>query len=275
MVFIQDGGWTACKKELYYGLAARLSRRGIVVVVPAYKTHPRTPPNNIHKDILRLLRWLTVNARTYHADRQRIFLVGHGTGVQLSLLTAIEAGTVSMQPKVAGVVGLSGIYDLPALYETLRRRDRFRARALLRLFGASNADDLVAYSPLQQLLNTPPRCVPRLWFFHGTHDSLVSFKSVCNDVARLAGAGIPVSYVAYHRWSRLRWLMELTHDVPDARLLDELTMLAKGLHASNAAGQQAASTSTPIEANDATHAVQRRDWHWRLREWTLRHLGGI
>ncbi|KAI9596422.1 Alpha/Beta hydrolase protein [Syncephalis fuscata] len=260
LVFIQDGGWTACKKELYYGLAARLSRRGIVVVVPAYQVHPRVRPTDMQQDILRLLRWLTVNARTYHADRRRILLVGHGTGAQLALLAALEAGTSPVQPKVAGVIGLAGIYDLPALYDTLRRRDRFRARALLRLFDVQQPEDLVAYSPLQQLLTAPAHRVPRLWLLHGTHDPLVLFKSVRNDVGRLAAAGIPVSYVAYRGWTRLHWLMELTHDTPDLRLLEDLALLAKGSNNSNNGAYHGGSASLVDTAGHASRRIGSGDY---------------
>ncbi|RKP08627.1 Alpha/Beta hydrolase protein [Thamnocephalis sphaerospora] len=452
VVFVQDGGWTACKKELYYALAARLAHRGIVVVVPVYQVHPRARPADMQQDILRLLRWLTVNARTYQADRRRILLAGHGTGAQLSLLAALEGATSPMQPKVAGVIGLSGVYDLPAMYETLRRRgkraprvhdstlrsarpssppppqlwpfrrialvlvaavgaaigvlavhdvypfvpiarthhladdtatvlaasaatstprsmyhsqhnavprflhmaaalcplctdislvtlavtpaiagitttataaataaattvahwptinlwifpwnvlsvlllvllyplvilpvhtrfaDQFRARALLRLFDATGPQDLLPYSPTHRLLTAPAQRTPRLWLLHGTRDSLVPFVSVRDDAARLAAAGLRVSYVAYRGWTRLRWLMELTSEWPDARLLDDLAQLAKGDTAttvtpsSTPTGSAIPAHRSSTLAEERREAFRQRHWRWRVREWMLERL---
>ena len=84
IVNIHGGGYVYGNKEIYKRYCMDLARRGFTVVNINYRLAPRWKFPAPLEDIHNALVWLTDQGENYHADTERIFLVGDSAGAQLA-----------------------------------------------------------------------------------------------------------------------------------------------------------------------------------------------
>lgn len=83
IVNIHGGGHVYGDKELYKRYCMDLARRGFTVVNLNYRLAPRWKFPAPLEDINNAMLWLNREARHYHADIEKVFMVGDSAGAQL------------------------------------------------------------------------------------------------------------------------------------------------------------------------------------------------
>ena len=125
LLFIHGGGWRHGYKDGWFNPFARLgngfARRGVGVVVTTYRLAPKHKFPAQAEDVARAVRWTYEHVGEYGGDPWRIFLAGHSAGAHLAALVALDPQYLEREgvppEAVAGVVGLSGPYDLTLMRE--------------------------------------------------------------------------------------------------------------------------------------------------------------
>jgi len=136
-------------------VAQALVPRGVAVALIRYSLAPAHRFPAQPQDIARAIAYLHRSAEQYGYDAKRLFLMGHSAGAHLASLVALdgrylrEAGVPGHA--VAGVVAVSGIYDLGAAGPITRR-----ARELLVPVFGSDARVHLEASPLTHARGAPP-----------------------------------------------------------------------------------------------------------------------
>jgi acetyl esterase/lipase len=125
LLFIHGGGWRHGYKDgvfnPYHRLGKGLARRGVGVAVATYRLAPRHKFPAQLEDVARAVRWTYEHIGEYGGDPRRLFLCGHSAGAHLVALAALDERYLEAEglpaDAVAGVVGLSGPYDVALLKE--------------------------------------------------------------------------------------------------------------------------------------------------------------
>ncbi len=136
IVFFYGGRWLSGTKDWYRLLAAALTARGYVVVVPDYRLYPEVKFPDFLIDGAKALRWTHDNAATFGGDPQQIFVMGHSAGAHIAAMLALDPqwlDGVGLDPArdIAGLIGISGPYDFLPL----------RDPTLVDIFGGANRTD--------------------------------------------------------------------------------------------------------------------------------------
>ena len=84
IVSIHGGGYVYGNKEIYRRYGMDLARRGFAVVNFNYRLAPKWRFPAPLEDTNTVMEWICENARRYHLDPTRIFLVGDAAGAQLA-----------------------------------------------------------------------------------------------------------------------------------------------------------------------------------------------
>jgi acetyl esterase/lipase len=106
VLFLHGGNWRAGDKARYQGLAGSLRDRGLAVALANYRFDS---PEAQLSDARLLVAWARAHAAAYGANPELLFLAGHSAGGHLAALAALEEG---LKPLLAGVIAVSGIYDV-------------------------------------------------------------------------------------------------------------------------------------------------------------------
>lgn len=151
-VFVHGGAWVRGDKNhplfghMYGNVGIACARSGVVGAVVNYRMAPAVSWTEQLDDVRHAVRWVHANARRFGGDPQRLVLGGHSAGGHLSVLAALKDGSESLDSLIdagraklgdstppapvsststssstsiahllRGVVGLSGVYDLPSL----------------------------------------------------------------------------------------------------------------------------------------------------------------
>lgn len=125
LLFIHGGGWRHGHKDgdfnFYHRLGKGLARRGVGVAVAAYRLAPKHKFPAQAEDVARATRWVYENIGEYGGDPGRIFLCGHSAGAHLVALAALDERYLKAEglppEAVAGVIGISGPYDVEYMWE--------------------------------------------------------------------------------------------------------------------------------------------------------------
>ncbi|MEE9456342.1 MAG: alpha/beta hydrolase [bacterium] len=125
LLFVHGGGWRHGHKDgdfnFYHRLGKGLARRGVGVAVAAYRLAPKHKFPAQAEDVARATRWVYENIGEYGGDPQRLFLCGHSAGAHLVALVALDEKYLEAEglppDAVAGVVGISGPYDVEYMSE--------------------------------------------------------------------------------------------------------------------------------------------------------------
>lgn len=120
VVFVHSRFWSAAPggRVLFGVFAKPLRRLGAAVAIVRHRLAPEHRHPAAAQDVAAALRFLVENAERYGYDPGRIFLAGHSSGAHLAALVALDPRYLEAEglgrDVIAGVVGISGPYDLDA-----------------------------------------------------------------------------------------------------------------------------------------------------------------
>ena len=136
-------------------LAGYLQRQGISAALVRYRPSPQHAHPAQVGDVSTAVAFLAENSRRFGFDQRRMFLLGHGGGGHIVSLLGVRPNYLDEvgfdRGKLAGVITLSGTYDLGAKevrFERLRN-------AYEQTFGGDSAQRAEA-SPVRQPSSTGP-----------------------------------------------------------------------------------------------------------------------
>lgn len=116
IVFTYGGGWHTGSRKSVAPIGAKLQSLGYGCALLSHRLSPQDKfPAHI-EDVAAGFAWVKRNIAAKHGNPKRVFLVGHSSGAQLSLLLATEPKYLAKhklaQADIAGVVALSPPVDL-------------------------------------------------------------------------------------------------------------------------------------------------------------------
>lgn len=157
IVFVHGGFWRESDDSYGIGgaLAQALIPRGVAVALIRYSLAPAHKFPAQPEDVARAVAYLHRIADKHGFDAKRVFLMGHSAGAHLASLVALDgrylrdAGTPANA--VAGVIAVSGIYDLGAAGPLAGRAGELVAP----VFGSDSRARLNA-SPVTYARRGPP-----------------------------------------------------------------------------------------------------------------------
>jgi arylformamidase len=164
LFFIHGGYWRALDKSYVSFVAEPFRDAGFTVIIPGYDLVPRVRIADIVDQIRAALAW-TIG----RLAPQRIVVAGHSAGGQLAAMLALDQAARGGGP-IAGLVGISGVFDLRPLLRTSINIDL-----------ALSAEEAEAASPLLRLRALPltAALVPLLGIVGG--DETDGFKGWTTD----------------------------------------------------------------------------------------------
>lgn len=151
VMFIHGGGWTAGGRSEHAFVGWALADEGIATAVIGYRLSPGVRHPVHVQDAARAFAWLHQNMAAYGGRNDRIFVMGHSAGGHLAALLALDGRYLAAHglstDAIRGVLGLSGIYRIPAMKGLM---------PLSHIFGEDQAAQADA-SPLNHVhAGTPP-----------------------------------------------------------------------------------------------------------------------
>jgi arylformamidase len=178
LFFIHGGYWRALDKSYVSFIAEPFREAGITVVMPAYDLAPAVRIGEIVDQIRAAFAWVVE-----HLAPERAVVAGHSAGGQLAAMLALDQA-VSGRGPIAGLVGVSGAFDLRPLLRTSINLDLMMS-----------PDEAAEASPLLRLTRRPAAVglVPLLGVVGG--DETEGFKQWSADlVAGWSAHGGAASY---------------------------------------------------------------------------------
>lgn len=120
LVFVHGGGWRAADKRdstnVHHNFCVRMARRGMVVINVNHRLSPEVKHPAHIQDIAQAVKWVKQNINRFNGDVTRVYLSGHSSGAHLVALLAMDGRWIteagSNLDGIAGVIGISGVYDL-------------------------------------------------------------------------------------------------------------------------------------------------------------------
>lgn len=118
LVFVHGGFWVLSDDALKIGpsLADELVAEGVAVALVRYRLGPQHRHPAQARDVAAAVAYLVREADRYGYDAKRLYLAGHSAGAHLASLVALDGRYLSAHRTapnaMAGIIGISGIYDL-------------------------------------------------------------------------------------------------------------------------------------------------------------------
>lgn len=122
VVYLHGGFWQFRSTGMEGGafLAPEFLRRGIAYAGISYELCPSVDMDQMVRQISEAVAWLVHRSPGFGFDIDRLTLVGHSAGAHLAAMVALtDWGALGVRNNlIAGVCGVSGIYDLRPLLHT-------------------------------------------------------------------------------------------------------------------------------------------------------------
>lgn len=123
LVFFHGGDWSEKYpgKEVHTFVGDAMASRGLAVAIVSYRRYPNVRFPAFVEDGAAAFVWLHENAKTYGADVDRMFVMGHSAGAHTAAMLAfdedylIDAG--GDPAWVRGMVGMAGPYVFPEVMD--------------------------------------------------------------------------------------------------------------------------------------------------------------
>ena len=182
VVFFYGNGWREASKADFEFVASSLTRAGIVVVIPDYRTYPEVAFPAFVEDGARAVQWAARNLDGLVEGERPLFLMGHSAGAQIAALLALDEHYLDAveAPPLAGFIGLSGPYDFlpldPGYMEEVFPEETRAASQPIEFVSAR---------------------APRTLLIHGTGDERVLPEHSKRLAAALEAEGVPVTLKLY------------------------------------------------------------------------------
>jgi len=125
VVFFYGGSWRTGSKSEYRFVAAALTARGIVVVIPDYRMFPEVSYPDFIDDTAAATAWVFAHVAQHGGDPTRVFIAGHSAGAYNAAMVAFDPrwlAAYGIRPaQLRGFIGLAGPYDfLPIVDEGVK-----------------------------------------------------------------------------------------------------------------------------------------------------------
>jgi acetyl esterase/lipase len=116
VVFTYGGGWHAGSRKSVKPIGERLQSLGYGCALISHRLSPRDKFPAQIEDLAAAFAWVKKNIKEKKGDPKRVYLMGHSSGAQLSLLLATDSRYLARHKltpaDIAGIVGLSTPTDL-------------------------------------------------------------------------------------------------------------------------------------------------------------------
>ena len=126
VVFFWGGSWQTGDRSTYGFLGRTLASRGLVVVIPDYRTYPDVRYPTFLYDSARAVVWAREHAREYGADPQRLSIMGHSAGAYNAAMLVSDGRYLEAvggdRDWIAAWAGLAGPYDFLPLDDAVLER---------------------------------------------------------------------------------------------------------------------------------------------------------
>jgi len=179
VVFVHGGSWESGSKEEYAFVGQSLAQAGYVTAVINYRKAPENVYPDYVKDAAQAIAWSHNNAESFHADPNRLAVIGHSAGAFNAVAAVANEDFLApygMKPKDLGaVIGIAGPYS----YD-------FRQYDSATAFGANATPDEVM--PDRQIKGEQP---PYL-LLTAEKDKVVHITNAIKMTEALKAAGVNV-----------------------------------------------------------------------------------
>lgn len=179
VVFVHGGSWESGSKEEYAFVGQSLAQAGYVTAVINYRKAPENVYPDYVKDAAQAIAWSYDNAKSFHADPNRLAVIGHSAGAFNAVAAVANEDFLApygMKPKDLGaVIGIAGPYS----YD-------FRQYDSATAFGANATPDEVM--PDRQIKGEQP---PYL-LLTAEKDKVVHITNAIKMTEALKAAGVNV-----------------------------------------------------------------------------------
>lgn len=187
LLFVHGGYWKVTTSKEWSYVATGLVERGVTVVVENYALCPGVTVREIVRQHRAAFARLYREAGTLGVDRSRIVVSGHSAGghAVASLVGTDWVGEYGLPAApIAGVVGISGLYDLRPL-----------PRTFVNPWLGLDAGEAVALSPQLHL----PAALPPTVLAYGTAETAEFARQSVDYAAALTACGFDVEVMALPR----------------------------------------------------------------------------
>jgi acetyl esterase/lipase len=211
VVWLYGGGW--CSGDRTDGhtpaFCPLLAQHGFVAVSIDYRLSQEAPfPAQIH-DVKAAIRWLRVNAGTYHIDPNRIGIWGFSAGAHLAALAGVtgnlaelegNGGAPGVPSHVQAVAMGAGCADFLDFGGAIRNDSPY----LVPFFGGTISERKQLAQLASPIYHIHPGMPPFL-IAHGTLDETIPIAQVERFADALRAVGAAVEFTAiegvYHNWT--------------------------------------------------------------------------
>ncbi|MEN6671332.1 alpha/beta hydrolase [Psychrobacter sp. B38] len=115
VVFVHGGSWESGSKEEYAFVGQSLAQAGYVTAVINYRKAPEHVYPDYVKDAAQAIAWSHSNAKSFHADPNRLAVIGHSAGAFNAVAAVANEDFLApygMKPKdISAVIGIAGPYS--------------------------------------------------------------------------------------------------------------------------------------------------------------------
>ena len=179
VVFVHGGSWESGNKDEYAFVGQSLAQAGYVTAVINYRKAPGHVYPDYVEDAAQAIAWSHSNAKNFHADPDRLAVIGHSAGA-FNAVAAIAnedfLAPYGMKPKdIRAVIGIAGPYS----YD-------FRKYDTATAFGPNATPDQVM--PDRQIKGEQP---PYL-LLTAEKDKIVHISNAIKMTEALKAAGVTV-----------------------------------------------------------------------------------
>lgn len=195
LVHVHGGGWFF-ESNKFDEERRQQASEGMAVASIRYRLSKTTLYPGAVRDVVAAITWLRDRAADPAGiDPERFALIGESAGAHLSALVGTAPTHETFQPAgvetraegAAGVVGISGIYNLqPEQAGSDQSANRF--------FGCSGSECPEKYEEASPIVHVDGEDPPTL-LYHGTADERIPYRTAPQYERALEDAGVPVTLV--------------------------------------------------------------------------------
>ncbi|MDX1484768.1 MAG: alpha/beta hydrolase [Alphaproteobacteria bacterium] len=205
LLCLHGGAWHHGSHRQYQSWGPWLAERGFGVVAVDYRLTRDVSPAwpGVWEDVCLSLDWLIANASSLGIDTARIGAIGDSAGAHMAAMLSLAERTA---PHIRAVVGVYGVYDLPAWWRvtTPPHRSEDPVRALM---GGAYEEMKAAYedfSPMHRLRELAGPPAAKYLLVYGDQDPRVPHIQSERFLAALRDKGASVEAIpipgAGHSW---------------------------------------------------------------------------